>query len=412
MNTTMHIVIISTHFPPRKGGVETSNVQYLEAIERARTIEGSVLTYTCRERPHRLEEFENSKILGIEISEKCYEKILDHEILLKLNSPLARLRHFLLHLFLILKGSWFYRRDMKTADHILANGALLETVPSAILALLFRKKFSIRWRATIHDFLTTPILRNVLLLCFNRAEFILVNDEDIQERIRKSLKRDAGKVIVRKNPVDTNLFYPIDIETSRNKLHIDSHKFVVLFAALMNWTTYSDILLSVARNILSSRSDFYFIFIGNGELTSECEKLKETYPINIRLEKTLISQEILNLYINAANIVFAKAGVNYPSRLALESISTGTPVMIPNQPITGDLQRDNHHQQLSLNLPNNMINIVDVEMDAIKSFLTSKSKEIAKLKNDDQFRSDCRSFVSGAYSCEPLLDEELNLLFH
>ena len=65
---TKKILIVSTHFPPRRGGVETSNVQYLETLSKRNDVDTAFLTYAFKTEPAMEDLLKSCKLIKLKLS--------------------------------------------------------------------------------------------------------------------------------------------------------------------------------------------------------------------------------------------------------------------------------------------------------------------------------------------------------
>jgi len=270
----MNTLLITTHFPPKKGGVESSNIEYLNFFESKKDIECTVLTYENRYNQKFIDYWKRSKIIRIRIPFPLLNFMIGLKSVSTLDSLPKQIAYMLLHICFLLKGILTNLPKLLKSDFVIANGALVESVVAYILSLITRKKYVVRWRT---DFSNTSV--NILAgRVLRRASCIIVNGIDIKKRIGMLVK-DKEKVFVSKHPINTKIFFPISKNEARKKLGLPPSKFVISFAGALNKTKFFDTLLELIPLIPEEDPTFSIIITGEGPLEHWCRKIG-TCPIS------------------------------------------------------------------------------------------------------------------------------------
>ncbi len=401
-----NIFLVTSHFSPRKGGVETGSTQYLDFAETNRGLKFVVLTYESRHKDQFIDYWQNSKVIRVKVPLRILTFMIGAESVSTLDSFFKKIMFVFLHVFFLLKGAISNWKELKKTDIIFANGAIVESIAAYILSLASRKKLIIRWHVQIKNSILNFPIRIILRLCLRRATKIGANDENTKdELIEIGDINNKNKVFVSKNPVDTEVFYPVAEKAARGKLDLPDNKIIVLFAAIFNKTKLCDLLIETAHKVIESDKDFLFIFIGGGPMEDEIIKLEKLFPQNIKFIRGLLSQSILSDYINAVNIVFGCAGMFFPGRLVLESLACGVPVLLPNIVASHYLRGEKIEPKFKIQLPH--IFLVNPKSDYISSHLLQKKIEIQNFRSQKNMNESARGFILENYSIPKLLKNEI-----
>jgi glycosyltransferase involved in cell wall biosynthesis len=403
----IRIIIVTSHPPWRKGGVESYNRNILSFLtNNNKNIVGSfdikLITYIPNKFAKKQVVDYSSKVLWISVPSRLLLNImLSYNIVSKLNTLPRRLIYVLLHIFYLVKGLLKYLPLLKKSDIIVSKGAFVELLPTFVFATLFKKKIFIMWHTNLEFFIKNPILRALLKLMFGRAYGGIFNAIDIAERAKELGLRNS---YFRFQDVDVNVFKPLDIWSIRRKLGIPEQAFVVLYAGPLNETKMADIFIEIMGTILRLDRSFIFIIIGEGPLAPKFEELRRLYSSNVIFINNLVSQEELNEYFNASDIVFACADSYYPARIALEALSAGRPVLIPNVSLH-DRKRRN---KFKIPLPN--VFITEVSPKSIALFLLNNKNKISELSRSKENIFNSRNYIVRRYSADKQLKRDLKIV--
>ncbi len=284
---------------------------------------------------------------------------------------------------------------------------MLEALPAMMIAAVAGRPFAVRWRTTIHDFLSSPHGRWLVRCCLRRASLVVTNGKDIADQLVTACKIDFRKVVVCKNGVDTTVFSPGDVVAHRKRLEIRHHQFVILFPALLNTTSFAHVIIPAAEDVIACTPDVLFVFIApEGELSTQLKSLKNRFNKNVRHIDEFVSPRELNSYMNAADIVIGKADAKYPGRIVLESLSTGTPVLIPDQPMQVTMS-PRPDAKLDFRIPLEYVFVISATQTAVADFICHSQDRIRRLKRSDEHRQRARDFILGFYDSRILTRDEL-----
>lgn len=397
----IRIVIVSSHPPWRKGGVETYNYHILSSTKkRMHSINLYLLTYIPG-RLKRLLSVRSNMLLWIKVpSILLFNIMLSHNFIGELNTLLKKVLYVLLHMFYLTKGLVRYLPILRSCHVIVSNGALVEMVPVFILAKILKKRFFILWRTGFDEFMKNFAIRALLRVAFREACGVMVNDKELAIYAKMLGSRS---VYIRVQDVDTDLFRPQDVQKIRKELRIPMHSFVALFAAPLNKTKMADVFLEAIEQILDVDTSFLFIIIGEGPLETKVIELKRRYPSNILFINRFISREELNKYFNASDIVYGYAGTYYPGRIVLEALSAGRPVLILNKSLHSG-------GKLKFRIPLPNVFIVEPSSKDLAEFLLRNKNIVLHLSRDRETILKSRYYVVKNHSLEKQLMRDLWLI--
>jgi glycosyltransferase involved in cell wall biosynthesis len=395
----MNILLITTHFPPKRGGVETSNTHYLDFFEKQENFQLIVLTYDNRYRVKFNDHWKKSKVIRIQVPAPLLDYMIELKSVSKLNSFFKKALYLLLHTYYLLTGSLVHLKEILQADKILVNGALIESITGYVVSILTRKKYSVRWRTD----LSGGLVNKAIELCFRRASRIGVNGKDIKEKIIKLTGFSESRVFVSKHAVNTEIFYPVSLVKARTNLNLPLNKFIILFVAALNETKFCDLIVDSVPALFQNDYDFFLVFIGEGPLEYAVEKLKKLYISNILFINHFVKPETLNLYVNASDITIGSADIYYPARVVPESLACGTPVLIFNT--SAHLEKRNRELKFKIPLPH--VFTVSPSQDELCASLMKNKSEIHQIRNDEQLTEMSRQFILQNHGQEKIISNDI-----
>jgi len=118
-----------------------------------------------------------------------------------------------------------------------------------------------------------------------------------------------------------------------------------------------------------------------------------------------VDQQTLNLYINAANIVMGTADLYYPSRITLEALACGTPVLLLNTSI----HIEKRNESLNFTIPLTNVFVINPSVREIAKFLLLNKKKIYKLGKETDIIKKSRRYVLQNYKPEKIIEKEIFL---
>jgi glycosyltransferase involved in cell wall biosynthesis len=159
------------------------------------------------------------------------------------------------------------------------------------------------------------------------TDLIFVNSQGCKKDVQKIV--NDNKIIVLEHWADDVFFDKADSVKLRESFGLKD-KFVILFVGRVDREKHCNVLMDIS-NRLKEEKDFYFIFIGVGELANQLKNLEKTNN-NIRYLNYIGSKEELSKYYKAADLLWSYADETYLAKPAVESLASGTPILIPDVP--------------------------------------------------------------------------------
>jgi glycosyltransferase involved in cell wall biosynthesis len=388
------ILIVTTHFSPRKGGVETHNKHVLDFLETQTKLVGIVLTYQFGPEEPNESSWRRSKVLRIRIPEHVREFMVGMRSITTLyrSSP-RQIAYLVLHLCYLSKGAVLFFGTIRETDVVVSNGALIELLFGYALAVLMRKKLVVWWHSTMGSWLAHPVQRCLVKLCLSRAASIGVNGLDIMEQVIEFLgtgKKSA--VFLSRRGVDGEDFRFTPKSYARTLLGLPDDSFVVLYAATLTQIKFCDLVIGSANMVLARDPSFLFVFIGQGPLEPEVRKLEAAFSRNIRFIESFVDAEKLGLFINASDLVVGSADTYYPSRIVLESFACGTPVLVFDASILRTVRGP-----LRFHIPLPHFLTVGPSDELMAEFLLDQRLAVQRIKNSPEFCQIARKYVMQNY---------------
>ena len=379
-----NFLLLTTHFPPRRGGVETLNVQYLDFLDRQENVSVTVFTYDSPDSAEFKDYWNRVKVIRANVP----YALLNYMTGLKSVSTLGFLGNFLylyLHLQTLFLCSLINLRDVFRARVILANGAMVESFVAYLLSLVARKRYVISWNTDFSGSFANIITK----FCLRNAGMVRVNGEDIKNKFLDLKAVKADNVFVAKHIANTKTFYPISRHKARSVLNLPQEQFVFLFAGALNKFKFADIICEALPIILGQDKSFFFIFIGQGPFEPRIRELQQKYGFNVLYVEDLVSPEILDLYINASDIVLGSADIFYPSKIVIETLACGVPVLLFNVP--GPIEKRKF--RLRFKIPLSQIFFVGPHPKDVSYFLLKNKVMLRNLRDDLSKVQSARDYI-------------------
>lgn len=395
----MNILLITTHFPPKRGGVESSNLQYLDFFENQKNFHLTVLTYDNRSFEPFNDYWKNSTIIRVKVPISLLEFMTGLKSVSTLNSFLKKLMYAFFHVYYLIKGSIIHFKKIYKADIILANGALIESIVCYFLSTITRKKYLVRWRTDLSGLMANIATR----LCLNKAMMVIVNGQDIKYKIAELTGLGDKRVLISKHAIDTKIFHPIPQTKARMILNLPQRRFIILFAAALNKTKFCDVVLNSAPKLFQRDSDMFLVLIGEGPLEPVARLLAKLYSSNVLFIDRFVEPEKLNLYVNAADIVISCADIYYPSRMLLESLACGTPVYV----FSIARCEEKNKGELKLKIPLSNVFTVSASIKEFCAFLIMNKSKIRRIRNNTQLIKTSRQYILQKHERNKVIEEEV-----
>lgn len=401
------IFILTSHFPPQKGGVETSIRMFLDWAENKENYSVTVVTYDNRRESGEFKDYWNkNKVIRINVPKEHLKYMISLKEITLMNTLFRQLRYFLFNSFYLVVGAAKNRRQLRKSDCIIAKGAIIEIFATYIISLLFGKTYSIRFHTDLRSVLKTSFLKYVINICLRRSCKIIVNANDIKSEF-EALGISPDKILVTNPSVNTSIFYPKNKMLTRDVLTLPQDKTIILFSSALNDTKFADFIIDIAYKLLDLNDKYFFIFVGEGYLDKDVEKLAIRYPLDVKFINKSIDQSDLSDYFNAADIAIGTVDIDYPSRIVLEAAACGCTVLIPDQSI--HQKKRNIKTNWKIDLRN--VFMVYPDKEQFLKFILDNRKNMLEIRDDIFLTGVAHEYIKRSYSSYAVHKNEVNFLF-
>ena len=172
-----------------------------------------------------------------------------------------------------------------------------------------------------------PSIRHLVRFLCNSFDLVTVNS--IGSKDDASMLIDPNKILVIEHSADDIFFQNRNRAALREKMSLKD-KFVILYVGRMDVEKSFDALLSAFKN-LSGVNDIVLFIVGTGNLEGRV-RLMEKESINIKYFGYLTDRQQLAELYTVADVVWSYADETYLAKPAIESLASGTPIIIPDKP--------------------------------------------------------------------------------
>lgn len=296
-----NILILSSHFSPNVGGVETHLDDLVKVLVR-KNIKVSVLTYiplTTNISTSLYEKKDSLEVFRIPWIRNLFYKLV--------NYPVLEFLYLLPGLFIALPFVILFKRPSVVQSHGLVAG---------FSGLVWGKIFGLRTIITTHslyEFPNTGLYHHFARFIFKNSDKILVLSEQSKKEVEKLT--DRTDVIKFKYWIDLNKFKP----KSKSK-----EKFIVLFVGRLVEIKGVKLLINSAK---SWNKNIHLHIIGTGPLENF---VKNSLSRNIKYFGKIKNKELPRYYNEASLVIVPSINEEGFGRVILESLATGTPVIASN----------------------------------------------------------------------------------
>jgi len=388
----MNILLVTTHFPPMKGGVESATESFLDFLERT-GINSYTLTYDNSEVAQQIfsDHWVRSEILRIKIPYALQRHMIDLRCISETprGNLLYKTRYVLLHEYFLLANAFLHFKEIRKSHFIVGQGAVIESMCAYILSKLLGKKYILRLHIDITLFLSNTSMRRLFRKILSKADKIIVNSKDIKEGI-VDLGIPHHKLSVSSFHIANEIFYPRDKVSMRAKHGLPTEELIVIFVGALNSTKLCDFALQVTDYVLEKDKTVNFVFIGEGPLEREVCELQKRHYRNVFFTNKMVSKETLAEYLAAADVfLLGSVDTGYPSRLVLECLACGTPVIIPNVSIYPEKRKKKIF--FKINLPS--VYIIDLDSVKIATFIVNNKDLILSYKENTEYKKTAHNYI-------------------
>jgi glycosyltransferase involved in cell wall biosynthesis len=168
-------------------------------------------------------------------------------------------------------------------------------------------------RSIVKGLYKIGLCRKIVNFSLNKSQAIIVPAEGIKQNLIRAHGVSPRKVCVIANGVDTEVFKPYDMHSSRSKLSLKDYSYICFVGNLVVWQGLNYVMKAIAKLDNSTR----LIIVGDGEARDDL--VKEVVLLGIQ-DKVIftgsLNNEKIPLYLSAVDIC-----LYYPVRRRAESAS-------------------------------------------------------------------------------------------
>lgn len=315
MSNTRTVLIITSHYPPNIGGVES----HLQALVTALIKRNwRVIISTYQPLAYRKKAQSTEKRKGLVIYRQGW---LGFNVVHKL-TPYPVLEFLYLFPGLFIRTLIATKKHREDIDVIHCQGL----VPTAI-GVIVGKLFSKRVISSTHNLYFFPkksLYADVAKLIFSSTDRVLVATELAKKEL-VGIGVAESKIDFFKYWINLNVFHPI--KKSLAKKQLNWHGFKVLFVGRLIPTKGVNMILDIVKSL---KNDVGFIIAGSGALEEKVKTAAKQQPEKLNFLGRIENVE-LSLYYGAADFLLAPSIVDEGwGFVAMEAIACGTPVIASN----------------------------------------------------------------------------------
>ena len=142
------------------------------------------------------------------------------------------------------------------------------------------------------------------------------------ETIRRELARHGVKSVVVPNSIDLQTYKPKSKGAARKKLHLPSHRHIVLVAGRLGFEKNVDVVIRAAKQIPNA----LLLITGDGPARRQCESLAKKLGIDAQF-RGFVPKADLPYYYSAADVFVIASTFETQCITLLEAMACGTPVV-------------------------------------------------------------------------------------
>ena len=224
-----------------------------------------------------------------------------------------------------------YKFDLIDAHYYYPDG-----VAAAIISKVFRKPLVITARGTDINLIPKYIIPRILIKWAAKTTNVSIAVCQALANQLKLLGVSSNSIYVLQNGVDLNLFHPINPEIAREKLGIDSGRWLLSVGWLTERKGHD-----IAIRALVQLTDFKLVLIGEGELFKYLYNLADELGVSNRVKFIgSVSQNSLAYWYSAVDALVLCSSREGWANVLLESMACGTPVIATSIWGTPEIVRD------------------------------------------------------------------------
>jgi glycosyltransferase involved in cell wall biosynthesis len=262
---------------------------------------------------------------------KCHSQKIEIKFVNPLNYfkyyvrfPLVSIFYFSFLGFVSLIVSLFFMPDI-----IISNGIvqLFYIVPYKVVSK--RTTIILEFHGELKDYVPKYFLKVVHLIINSLVDLGIVNSSD--SFIDLSSIVDQRKIIIRQISTDKNYFVQSNSILLRKKYGFNEDDFILLFVGYLNYEKTFDIFLSVALKLIDEKIPIKILVIGDGPMRDRVIYFSQKHE-NIIYRGFVSDPSVLHEFYSIADITWAYADETYLAVPAIESLASGTPILVPDVP--------------------------------------------------------------------------------
>lgn len=310
-----YVLIITTHYPPNIGGVESHLQALIEGLIK-RKWDVVISTYqplATRIKAPQVEKSDRLTIYRMPWPGFNLVHLLFHY-------PLLEFLYLFPGLFLV--SFWSLIKHNKEIIVIHCQG-LVPTVVGLILGKMFAKRI-ISSTHNLYFFPKTGLYKNFARLIFSFVDKILTPTKVAKKELTR-IGVPSDKIQLFRYWVNLQVFTPLNKQSAKQKL--GWKRFTVFFVGRLIETKGVNLLLEAIKN---TRLNIDFVIAGTGPLKSSIQQMVNNVS-NLRYLGRIENQN-LPLYYSAADVVVVPSLVDEGfGFVVMESVACGTPVLASNK---------------------------------------------------------------------------------
>ncbi len=196
------------------------------------------------------------------------------------------------------------------------------------LGQYFKKPIVVSARGSdIHQFSTFPLIRRLLRYTLARADHVIAVSQALQNAI-VALPLAPKKISVIPNGVDTQKFFRVDKQHSREQLGLPETKIILSVGRLEPVKGFALLMKAVQKLFVDEKKDALLVIVGEGSERAKLERLVATLHLQerVRLIGARPHTELKQWYSAADCFCLASEREGWPN-VVLEAFACGTPVV-------------------------------------------------------------------------------------
>ena len=295
------VLILTAHFSPNVGGVETHLDDYVDVLKK-KNFDVTVLTYiplTSKAKYKLFEESKTKKIIRIPWPKDLFYKLVD--------IPFLEFIYIFPGLFIVLPFVIIWRRPSSIHSHGLVAGSV---------GMFWSKVFGLRSVLSTHSMYQFPNSG----VYFSFAKFVFSNTDKILVLSEQSKKEIEN--LTRRNDI-IKFTYWIDLD-SFTKAKRSSKNFIVLFVGRLVEIKGIKLLIESAK---TWDKQIFLEIIGTGPLQKFVE---DNQSINIKYLGKIENSKLSEYYSRASLVIVPSVNEEGFGRVILEALASSTPVIASN----------------------------------------------------------------------------------